>query len=247
MKLRPAILAALWLGAVWPAAAPAESRGIFDQARPGSQGCYCHANPGSGTPLENPSALVNVILTIDGQPLQAFPGWAPGESYDLSVWVLGPTPGLSGFNLDVSAGRLEPKDDTSQVRHLTECGRVRADTFPRCTPGEAGNDCGVLEDPGCPVYERFDPDCQRCATVGGTCRACDDVTFVDAQATHVASPLPAGNGKPVPTWDLVWTAPDDSVAEVEFHAAGNDVSGEGNTGLDFWNFLSPNPITIPRR
>lgn len=92
--------------------ATANSTGIFGYARP-SVGCNCHG----GLIPENTTTQ----LVLQGLPSD---GYVPGESYDLTVWVLGVAVPLgptlldrrAGFNLEVTAGSLEAADDRVRIR-----------------------------------------------------------------------------------------------------------------------------------
>jgi hypothetical protein len=242
MKARS--LSAAALAAVLGAAASALAYpdGKFDAATPASGGCSCHSSA-----VANPMPAVNVLVLLDDTPIQQFAGYTPGKQYALSVWVLGPKVAFGGFNLKTSAGTLASVDTTSQTRMLTECGVLQPNTIPTCQPGVAGRDCGVRVDADCPVYDPLSADCHTCSTVDGTtCRACDATTIVDVQATHTFPPPPLPvDAKPVPNWDLTWTAPSPGVGDVSFWAAGNSVVPDHNTGDDMWNFLNgTSPIVI---
>jgi hypothetical protein len=150
--------------------------GKFDSSRP--PGCFCHNSLISPTPTQ---------VLVTGLP----ESYVAGETYPLSVWVLGvPTPGLvnptqdgalvqtAGFNLRASAGELVPVDETSRVRRDTECtfldpprhpldpSGVHPDFEGRATYCERRDPetglCLVFDDPGCPSYRFNDSDCRVC-------------------------------------------------------------------------------------
>jgi hypothetical protein len=227
---RLALFIALLLAAAG-SVAHAYPNGKYDVATPAGGGCSCHTGV-----LPNPSPAVRVLIFIDGTIIDQFEGYAPGQSYDLSVWVLGPTPGFAGFNLKASAGTLVKKDETVQTRMLTECDVMEANTFPQCQPGVAGRDCKVKRNGDCPVFDPLNDSCKRCSaaeeTNSAVCRPCEDAKIVDIQATHTAV-------APVPKWDLTWTAPAAGAGDVQLYAAGNDVDGSGGPTNDHWNFADP--------
>lgn len=235
-RLGAAAALAVVVGVASRAAAYPDGR--FQSATTESGGCGCHSSA-----VSNPTPAVDLLVLIDGRPISGFGGYVPGRSYAVSVWVLGPKLAFGGFNLQVSAGTLVAVDTTAQTRMLTECELLQANTFPACKPGVAGSECGVVTSPSCPVYDPNNFDCRPCTTISTTCRACDAVKIVDIEATHTLPPL-AIDAKPVPSWDLTWTAPSPGVGDVRFWMAGNSVVPDKNTGDDMWNFLGPNPTVV---
>lgn len=245
----PKLLAPLvgaWLAALGSAQGYASSAGIFDYAQ---TGCTCH---GGALPSNTTTQLV-----IDGLPS----AYAPGQSYDLTVWVLGaaiPLPGpghpatyqnLHGFNLQVSAGILaaRPGDGTVKTLAKTECQLVEQSRG--CDPATT---CGVAGD----AYCRTPADCfyRYCSPPGANgCRLCS-TALVDVQATHTKSTeaLPGAytDGNSVANWVLVWTAPNPGVGAVTFYLAGNAVNGnQFNDPGDLWSVLDPadpSPALRPR-
>jgi hypothetical protein len=124
-----------WLAAAIVAApAPALARkwGIFDCARPDRPceattrpGCNCH---GPAWPVDS-SIATTVFIT--GIPTES--GYRPGDSYDITVWVLGANHNrlpllyrgsavpvaLAGFSLEVTGGELAlASDDDTTVQLL---------------------------------------------------------------------------------------------------------------------------------
>jgi hypothetical protein len=222
--------------------AAATASGIFDRARPGpAQGCGCHGLPQTS----------NVItqLVIDGLPAS----YVPGTAYDLTVWVLGvPIPSiplgsaLRGFNLDVTAGKLDAVDPTVQTVVQTEC-QIRK-SMGACT---LGTTCGVNGPELCSSND----ECftRKCTTIGGTCRLCSAVN-VNIQATHTseggAAPAPVnsyfGDGNSVLNWPIKWTAPNPGAGPVTFYLAGNVVNSSGGPDLgDVWSVLNPG-LVVPQ-
>jgi hypothetical protein len=230
MRKFVALLALVTAGLAAPRAL-AYPEGIYDVARPG-MGCSCHSFVGG---LQPPGA--SVLLIVDDTPLDQFAGYQPGrdEPYTLTVWVLGPVLPSAGFNLEATAGELEPVDDSVKTVVTTECTYME-----RWVANCSGKKCGIVRDDDCPVFDRYNPACKRCPAADEDddtkCRACDDVVVLDVQATHSET-------KVVPYFEMKWTAPSDPV-DVEVFIAGNSVSGEGTTGFDLWSFIEPNPVLL---
>jgi hypothetical protein len=233
---RTAGIITLGAALVLPTMASATPGGVYDAARPGT-GCNCHQ-------FGPPTSPTRVMMFVDDDedpttPADSAEGfrYVPGTVYRLMVWVLGPTPGIVGFNLLGTAGTLVPVDGTTQAIEDTECTIMQRNFG--CIPGSAANDCRVLVNGECGVVDGAEDAACRCPSnplPGTTCRPCDAQTARFFQATHTAK-------KTEPFFDLTWTAPSVPV-DVEFFIAGNDVSGEGNAGFDFWNFVEPNPIVL---
>jgi hypothetical protein len=176
----------------------------------GCGGGSCHGNV-----VENSTTQV----FINGLPAS----YVAGQSYDITVWVIGapiytfvdngcrafgllPVDGfnnLAGFNIELGAGTkqnplptgtLTPSDSATQVMAETQC-----DQFNRFTG------CGY----GIPQAVCAAPP------------ACDATKVVGYQATHA----PAPGGTQQLSWNLHWTAPAPAVGDVTFYLAGNVVNG----------------------
>jgi len=179
-------------------------------ADPGCGGSSCH-----GTLGPSPTTLISISGLPSG-------GYAPGQTYDVTVQVVGipiytlvdngcrfPVVGLvgggnalTGFNLEPSAGFLDktdPDDQTVQIRNETQCYQL-----------------GRLT--GCGIVPSIGP-----------CPPCDDTQIVGSQATHTI------DGINQLTWNLRWTAPDPAVGDVTFYLGGNMVNGNCRADLgDRW-------------
>jgi hypothetical protein len=246
MKTATCLAALLALLGFAAGRAEALSEGIYDQAR---TGCTCH---GIGNPLVNTTTQ----LKIDGLPSG---GYVPGTPYTLTVWVLGaaiPLPGqglaaenFRGFNLEVTAGPLDPVDRSVQTDIRSEC--ILMQRAKACDPA---TNCGVtIESPDISCTSVGECYFRYCSTPGTSgCRACSTLLF--AQATHTnlggfgpAAGTPAEDftdGNNVLMWQVRWTAPDPGVGDVRFYLAGNVVNGNGSQDLgDVWSVL-PSPIVV---
>ena len=219
VNLRRMALALAVAGAVSASPAAAHMGGMWDCARADT---YCWAGGHNNFGCGGASCHGNVVensttqLMIQGLPAS----YAPGQDYDITVWVvgapiytfvdngcraLGLVPGfnnLAGFNLELGAGtQFAPLptgtlttvegDTTTQVRPETQCDEINRFTG-----------CGYEPTAACAAP----PDC-------------DDTTVIGYQATH------ALGGTMQLSWKLRWTAPDPGVGDVKFFLAGNVVNG----------------------
>lgn len=192
--------------------------------------------------LRSPTTRLLILGLPGSDPTQ--PGYTPGETYDITVLVIGPPGVAAGFNLAPSQGTLAtvPGDGSAYLCHTTECSVMQAQFF--CLPGLAGNDCGVVVDPDCPSWDSSNSACIRCKTVTpGVCRPCDNVLdLAPPEATH-------SEPNPTKLWQLRWTAPPPNSGPVSFYLAGNSVVPNTTGKFAIWSQLGSDPtqpvIVVP--
>lgn len=200
-RIAAAVVVAAGMTLLAPEAGDATSQGRFDSAK---VGCNCHgpAAPVPGWPTTQ--------LFVTGVPET---GYVPGETYDLSVWVLGialPAPSEIGFNLEASDGRLSTEDPGVQTVNETECEKLARQ--------------------GCPVDSFCAPD------------SCDDEEIISIQATHDGPrDITAGSLSFSVRWQAPDPGTGDVVfwlAGNVVNGNGNPDSAPGPF-LDFWNVMDP--------